>query len=453
MKREPTDESHAERMILTPSALNRLAHDLLEDALPSVWIEGELSNVSRPASGHLYFTLKDSAAQVRCAMFKPRSTWLGFKPVDGLHVLARARVSLYEARGEYQLIVEHLEEAGEGALQREFERLKKQLSAEGLFSTERKRPIPRLPRRIGIITSATGAAIRDVLHVLARRFPMVEVDVLPVPVQGKDAPAAIIAMLDAAARAGRHDVLLLTRGGGSLEDLWAFNDEALARAIVRSPIPVVSAVGHEIDFSISDFVADLRAATPSAAAELLVPDSIDLARRLEQQHNRLLLRVRRRIEASSQRADHLLARLNLQRPILRLQRGRERLDQLHARMLRMHRHDFERRSTRLVRAQGRLLATHPQRKLLGAREHVDALAGRLHKHVLHRLERQRAHLAELARALHAVSPLATLGRGYAILLDQQTGTVIRSVAQVKSEARLRGILADGELKLRIDGGD
>ena len=453
MKREPTDESHAERMILTPSALNRLAHDLLEDALPSVWIEGELSNVSRPASGHLYFTLKDSAAQVRCAMFKPRSTWLGFKPVDGLHVLARARVSLYEARGEYQLIVEHLEEAGEGALQREFERLKKQLSAEGLFSTERKRPIPRLPRRIGIITSATGAAIRDVLHVLARRFPMVEVDVLPVPVQGKDAPAAIIAMLDAAARAGRHDVLLMTRGGGSLEDLWAFNDEALARAIVRSPIPVVSAVGHEIDFSISDFVADLRAATPSAAAELLVPDSIDLARRLEQQHNRLLLRVRRRIEASSQRADHLLARLNLQRPILRLQRGRERLDQLHARMLRMHRHDFERRSTRLVRAQGRLLATHPQRKLLGAREHVDALAGRLHKHVLHRLERQRAHLAELARALHAVSPLATLGRGYAILLDQQTGTVIRSVAQVKSEARLRGILADGELKLRIDGGD
>ncbi len=453
MKREPTDESHAERMILTPSALNRLAHDLLEDALPSVWIEGELSNVSRPASGHLYFTLKDSAAQVRCAMFKPRSTWLGFKPVDGLHVLARARVSLYEARGEFQLIVEHLEEAGEGALQREFERLKKQLAAEGLFASERKRPIPRLPRRIGIITSATGAAIRDVLHVLARRFPMVEVDVLPVPVQGKEAPAAIVAMLDAAARAGRHDVLLLTRGGGSLEDLWAFNDEALARAIVRSPIPVVSAVGHEIDFSISDFVADLRAATPSAAAELLVPDAVDLGRRLEQHRDRLLLRLRRRLEASSQRADHLLSRLNLQRPTLRLQRGRERLDQLQARLTRMLRHDRERRSARLTRAQGRLLATHPQRKLLSAGEHVEAIAGRLRNNVQHRIERQRAHLAELARALHAVSPLATLGRGYAILIDRQSGAVIRSVTEVDHQTRLRSVLVDGELNLRLDGGD
>ncbi len=453
MKREPTDESHAERTILTPSALNRLAHDLLVDALPSVWIEGELSNVSRPASGHLYFTLKDSTAQVRCAMFKPRSTWLGFKPADGLHVLARARVSLYEARGEFQLIVEHLEEAGEGALQREFERLKKQLAAEGLFAGERKRPIPRLPRRIGIITSATGAAVRDVLHVLARRFPIVEVDILPVPVQGKEAPAAIVAMLDAAARAGRHDVLLLTRGGGSLEDLWAFNDEALARAIVRSPIPVVSAVGHEIDFSISDFVADLRAATPSAAAELLVPDARDLGRRIEQYRDRLLLRLRRRLEASGQRADHLLSRLNLQRPTLRLKRGRERLDQLHARMLRMLRHDRERRSARMARAQGRLLAWHPQRRLTAAAEHVDALSIRLRNNALQRIERQRAHLTELARALHAVSPLATLGRGYAILVDRQSGSVVRSVAEVDSETRLSCILIDGELNLRIDSSD
>ena len=452
MKQEFTDQNHAERMILTPSALNRLAHDLLEDALPSIWIEGELSNVSRPASGHLYFTLKDANAQVRCAMFKPRSSWLAFKPADGLHVLARARVSLYEARGEFQLIVEHLEEAGEGALQREFERLKKQLAAEGLFAAERKRALPRLPRRIGIITSATGAAIRDVLNVLARRFPMVEVDILPVPVQGKEAPAAIVAMLDAAARAERHDVLLLTRGGGSLEDLWAFNDEALARAIARNPIPIVSAIGHEIDFSISDFVADLRAATPSAAAELLVPDAIELARRLEHYRDRLSLRLRRRLEASGQRADHLLSRLNQQRPTLRLQRGRERLDQLHARMMRMLRHDRERRSTRLTRAQGRLLATHPQRKLLDAAEHVDALVVRLRNNVLHRIERQRAHLNELARALHAVSPLATLGRGYAILIDRQSGSVIRSVAAVDRETRLRSVLVDGELNLRIDDG-
>src|SRR5690606_35605223 len=318
----------------------------------------------------------------------------------------------YEARGEFQLIVEHLEEAGEGALQREFERLKKQLAAEGLFASERKRPLPRLPRRIGIITSASGAAVRDVLHVLARRLPMVEVEILPVPVQGKDAPAAIIAMLDAAARAARHDVLLLTRGGGSLEDLWAFNDEALARAIVRSPIPVVSAVGHEVDFSISDFVADLRAATPSAAAELLVPDRVELGQHLQHLFSRLLLRVRRRLEASSQRGDHLLARLHLQRPTMRLQRGRERHDPSHARMQRSVRHEHERQRSRLTHAQNRLLTLHPRRKLLATGEHLDALAARLRNDLLHRIERQRARLAELARALHAVSPLATLGRGY-----------------------------------------
>ena len=450
MKRESSDENPARRMVLTPSALNRMAHDLLEDALPSVWIEGELSNVSRPASGHLYFTLKDAAAQVRCAMFKPRSTWLGFKPTDGLHVLARARVSLYEARGEFQLIVEHLEEAGEGALQREFERLKKQLAAEGLFASERKRPLPRLPRRIGIITSASGAAVRDVLHVLARRLPMVEVEILPVPVQGKEAPAAIIAMLDAAARAARHDVLLLTRGGGSLEDLWAFNDEALARAIVRSPIPVVSAVGHEVDFSISDFVADLRAATPSAAAELLVPDRLELSQHIEHLGSRLLLRMRRRIEASSQRSDHLLARLHLQRPTMRLQRGRERLLQMQARLMRSVRHQRERQQDRLARARDRLLAAHPRRKILAAGEHADALAMRLHNNVAHGLERRRARLAELARALHAVSPLATLGRGYAVLIDRQSGAVIRSVTAVDPTTRVRGVLVDGEIALRVD---
>ncbi len=450
MKRESSDENPARRTVLTPSALNRMAHDLLEDALPSVWIEGELSNVSRPASGHLYFTLKDATAQVRCAMFKPRSTWLGFKPTDGLHVLARARVSLYEARGEFQLIVEHLEEAGEGALQREFERLKKQLAAEGLFASERKRPLPRLPRRIGIITSASGAAVRDVLHVLARRLPMVEVEILPVPVQGKDAPAAIIAMLDAAARAARHDVLLLTRGGGSLEDLWAFNDEALARAIVRSPIPVVSAVGHEVDFSISDFVADLRAATPSAAAELLVPDRLELGQHIEHLGSRLLLRMRRRIEASSQRSDHLLARLHLQRPTMRLQRGRERLLQMQARLMRSVRHQRERQQDRLARARDRLLAAHPRRKILAAGEHADALAMRLHNNVAHGLERRRARLAELARALHAVSPLATLGRGYAVLIDRQSGAVIRSVTAVDPTTRVRGVLVDGEIALRVD---
>ncbi|MBN8482592.1 MAG: exodeoxyribonuclease VII large subunit, partial [Xanthomonadales bacterium] len=316
MARDPNEEAPP-RTILTPSTLNRLVRDLLEDAFALVWIEGELSNVSRPASGHLYFTLKDGTAQVRAAMFKPRSGWLPFKPVDGMQVLARGRVGLYEARGEFQLVVEHMEPAGEGALRREFERLKQRLAAEGLFDAARKRSVPALPRRIAIVTSATGAAIRDVLSVLARRFPLVAVDVVPVPVQGGEAPAAIVAALARLAEAQRHDVILLTRGGGSLEDLWAFNDEAVARAIAASPVPVVSAIGHEVDFTIADFVADLRAPTPSAAAELLVPDRSDLLRGLRRECERLVQRLRARLQASAQRVDHLHARLQAARPTRR----------------------------------------------------------------------------------------------------------------------------------------
>lgn len=446
-------DSATGRSVLTPSALNQMVRDMLEDSLPSVWIEGELSNVSRPASGHLYFTLKDARAQVRCAMFKPRSGWLPFKPADGTQVVARARVSLYEARGEFQLIVEHLELSGEGALRREFEQLTSRLSAEGLFDGERKRALPPLPRRIGIITSPTGAAVRDVLHVLARRFPLLEVEVLPVPVQGKEAPAAIIAMLAAAARAARHDVLLLARGGGSLEDLWAFNDEALARAIAASPIPVVSAVGHEVDFSIADFVADLRAATPSAAAELLVPDRNELGRTLDQHHARLRQRMQRRLEAAGQRADHLLARLNLQRPATRLLRGRERLGQLQARMQRLARRDLERRRARIAQANARLAAHHPRRRLPAQLERTRLLAARLQGAALRSVERRRSRTGELGRALHAVSPLATLGRGYAILLDAGSGHVVRRTGQASAGQRLRGILVDGELRLRVEDND
>jgi len=217
-----------------------MARDVLEDTFPVVWVEAEISNCSRPASGHLYFNLKDAQAQIRCAMFRTKSQYLRFRPADGMRVLARARVSLYEARGEFQLIVEHMEQAGEGALLREFELLKARLAAEGLFDAARKRALPQLPRRIAVITSPTGAAIQDIVSVIGRRFALAEIDVLPVPVQGREAPAAIVAMIDAASRASRHDLLLLTRGGGSIEDLWAFNDERLARTIVQSPVPLVS---------------------------------------------------------------------------------------------------------------------------------------------------------------------------------------------------------------------
>lgn len=436
------------RHILTPSSLNRLVRDLLEDALPLVWIEGELSNVARPASGHLYFTLKDAGAQVRCAMFRPKSGWLKFKPADGMHVLVRARVGLYEPRGEFQLVAEHMEPAGEGALQREFEQLKARLDAEGLFDAARKRALPRYARRIGVITSATGAAVRDVLSVLSRRWPLADVDVLPVPVQGREAPPAIVNMLRKASASGRYDVLLLTRGGGSLEDLWAFNDEQVARAIHASAVPVVSAVGHEVDFSIADFVADLRAPTPSAAAELLVPDASALSRHLQQLQQRLVVLEQRRLQSRIQRVDHLLARLQAQRPQARLARDRERLLHLHRRLLGIQREQSQWRQTRLERVQARLLAQHPRLRLLLWRRRLAELSRQLRESMERRLERERLTLKQTGRALHTVSPLATLDRGYAILFDAE-GKVLRSAKNVDVGTSLHARLADGELPLSV----
>jgi exodeoxyribonuclease VII large subunit len=445
----PPDDSPA-RHVLTPSSLNRLVRDLLGDALPLVWIEGELSNVARPASGHLYFTLKDSAAQVRCAMFKPRASLLRFRPADGLQVLLRARVGLYEPRGEFQLVAESMEPAGEGALQRAFELLKTRLDAEGLFAPARKRALPRYPQRIGAITSATGAAVRDVLSVLARRWPLAEIEVLPVPVQGREAPPAIVDMLRKASASGRYDVLLLTRGGGSLEDLWAFNDEAVARAIHASAVPVVSAVGHEIDFSIADFVADLRAPTPSAAAELLVPDALALERHLQQLQQRMLTLQQRQLQAQAQRVDHLLARLQAQRPQARLARDRERLLHLQRRLSGVLREQAQQRQARLDRLHARLLAQHPRTQLPLLAQRLGEHEQRLRRAITHTLERNQAALRQLRRALHAVSPLATLERGYAIVFDAR-GHVLRSAVGVRPGTALRVRLADGELPLRVSG--
>src|SRR5690348_9604101 len=437
------------RHVLTPSSLNRLVRDLLGDALPQVWIEGELSNVAKPASGHLYFTLKDSGAQVRCAMFKLKASALRFRPADGMQVLLRAKVGLYEPRGEFQLVAEYMEPAGEGALQREFEQLKARLAAEGLFEPLRKRTLPVYPRRIGVITSPTGAAVRDVLSVLARRWPLADVEVLPVPVQGREAPPAIVAMLRKASASTRYDVLLLTRGGGSLEDLWAFNEEAVARAIHASAVPVVSAVGHEIDFSIADFVADLRAPTPSAAAELLVPDAVAVDRHLRQLQQRLATLQQRRMQGNAQRVDHLLARLQAQRPQARLQRDRERLVHLHRRLLGAMREQQQRRQSQLDRARSRLLGQHPQQRLPLLRHRLGELTQRLRHAIERRLERDRLTLQQAARALHTVSPLATLERGYAILFDE-AGKVLRSTQGVEAGTALRARLADGELGLRVE---
>jgi exodeoxyribonuclease VII large subunit len=438
------------RDVLTPSQLNALARDMLEGAFPLIWVEGELSGVARPASGHLYFTLKDARAQVRCAMFKPRTTLIKFRPADGTQVLLRARLTLYEPRGDYQLVVEHMEEAGEGAWLRAFEELKTRLSAEGLFDAARKQALPRFPRRLGVITSPSGAAVRDVLSVLARRFPLAEVDVLPVPVQGTAAPAAIVAMLQRADAAARHDVLLLTRGGGSLEDLQAFNDEALARAIAAARTPIVSAVGHEVDITIADFVADLRAPTPSAAAELLVPDRSELLGLLRRRRQQLTNASRRTRESRGQRLDQVYHRLHAQRPAARLQRGHERLASLQRRLVVQVAQALRLRRERRLRLGLRLGALHPRRQWLEFGRRLASTGDRQHAAVLRRLERHALRLRELGRALNAVSPLATLDRGYATLRDAASGRVLSSTSKVQSGTALIARLADGEIDLRVE---
>lgn len=437
------------RDVLTPTQLNTLARDLLESAFPLVWVEAELGNVTRPASGHLYFTLKDARAQVKCAMFKPKSQWLKFVPREGLRVLGRGRLTLYEARGDYQLVMDHLEEAGEGALRRAFEELKAKLAAEGLFDAERKRGLPTHVQRLGVITSPSGAAVRDVLSVLARRFPLLEVDVLPVPVQGETSAAQITAMLKSAAASGRYDVLLLTRGGGSLEDLWAFNDEQLARTIVASPVPVVSAVGHETDFSLADFAADLRAPTPSVAAELLVPDRSDLTRHLDALQRRFAGLQQQALRQAMQRADRAVLRLQAMRPQARLQLLQRRQSEAHRRLESAWREQLERRRAVLRHAAAVLRATQPRRRLALLRERLQSLGPRPQAAIARELQRDALKLRGLARSLEAVSPLATVARGYSILTDME-GKLVRSVSQVEAGDAVTARVGDGQLKLRVE---
>lgn len=439
-----------QRPVMTPSSLNAMARDLLEGAFPLVWVEGELSGVSRPASGHVYFSLKDARAQLRCALFKPRSQRLSFVPGDGQQVLVRGRLSLYEPRGDYQLIAEHLEPAGEGALRRAFEALRAQLESEGLFEASRKRAVPVPPHRLGVVTSASGAAIRDVLSVLGRRFPLLEVDVLPVLVQGREAPPQIISMLRKADASGRYDALLLTRGGGSLEDLFAFNDEALARCIAELRTPLVSAVGHEIDFSISDFVADQRAPTPSAAAELLVPDRIDLMARLQNLRARSERCWRHERSRLAQRLDHLELRLRAQAPASRLLRMRERLSTAQLELQSAQAVALRGRREQLAALARRLKLASPALRLALQRPRAQQLALRLRRAVDHAVRRCDQRSQAIARTLDAVSPLRTLGRGYSILFVAESGELVHSVGQVQTGLRMKARLADGEFGLVAD---
>lgn len=393
------------REVYTVSRLNKEAKDLLENAFGLLWIEGEISNLAQPGSGHLYFCLKDGQAQIRCAFFRGNQRGLACRPRDGLQVLVRARVGLYEGRGEYQLVVEHLEEAGEGRLRRAFEALKLRLAAEGLFDAARKKRPPVVPRRIGVITSPTGAAIKDILTTLRRRFPALPVLVYPVPVQGEGAAEKIAAMIALASSRRDTDVLILARGGGSLEDLWPFNEEIVARALAACEVPVIAGIGHEIDYTIADLVADLRAPTPTGAAELASPDQRDWLARFGHYQERLLKLARRAVTDSQQRVDWLAARLLQRSPGARLQARTQSL-------------------------------RHVRERVVGAMRWT--------------LRTRRARLERAAHTLNALSPLATLARGYAIVRHADTGEVVRDGRALAPDQQLEANFARGRAVLRVE---
>lgn len=436
------------REIFSVSQLNRQARQLLETHLPLLWVEGELSNVSTPSSGHWYFTLKDDQAQVRCCMFRNRNTLVRFKPQQGQHVLLRARVSLYEGRGDYQIIAEHMEEAGSGALQRAFDELKHRLSQEGLFNEAHKKVLPAIPQHIGVITSPTGAAIRDVLSVLERRFPGIPVTVIPVAVQGKESAPQIVKAIDLANRAGLFDVLLLTRGGGSMEDLWSFNEEIVARAIFNSELPIVSAVGHEVDFTIADFVADLRAPTPSAAAELLVPDADDWLDKFIGFEVLLEESMRRRLQQWQRHLHNL--RQRLRHPRERLEQQSQRLDNLELRLKNQIKTLLGDYKNRLQQLQIRQQAQHPQVRLQQLNERVTGCHNRLQTAQFRLIERKQKALGEAARMLNTLSPLNTLERGYALVTDEQTQKVITRSDQVMPGTTVNTRVAQGEFVCRVE---
>lgn len=439
------------RDVYTVSRLNREVRALLDRGFAVLWLEGEISNFSRPSSGHWYFSLKDRDAQVRCAMFRMRNQLLRFTPADGMQVLARVRVTLYEPRGEYQLQVEHLEEAGDGLLRRAFEELKQRLAAEGLFDPARKKPLPPLPCRIGVVTSPSGAAIHDILTVLRRRFPAIPVLIYPVPVQGAGAGAEIARMIRRAGEGRDCDVLILARGGGSLEDLWPFNEEAVARAIHACPIPIVSGVGHEVDVTIADFVADHRAPTPSAAAELVSPDAAEWQQAFAAREKRLLQRLLHVQQGKRQRLAWMMKRLDQCHPGRRLRDQAQRLDELEQRLRRAWRAHLRHAQARLAAFDARVHQHNPRRRLrqhILQREHLERC---LIQHMRTRLQTHRQQLAVLSRTLDTVSPLATLSRGYAIVHRTSDGAIVRDAAAVEVGGQIEARLASGRLLCTVDG--
>ena len=434
------------RQVFTVSELNRTVRQLLESTLPLLWVEGEISNFARPNSGHWYLTLKDQQAQVRCAMFKNSNARVSFKPANGISVLVRCRVGLYEGRGDYQLIIEHMEEAGFGALQRQFDQLKAKLANESLFDQAHKQPMPTSVNHIGVVTSPTGAAFKDILAVLNRRFPNIKVTLFPTAVQGDQAAGQIVEAIANANQDGRCDALIVGRGGGSLEDLWPFNEEVVARAVFHSKIPIISAVGHEIDFTITDFVADLRAPTPSAAAELISPNGDEMAAQLGGLQTLLSDAMSRRLQRLEQKTNDL--RNRLQHPGRKLQEQAQHLDHLDIRLKRSMQAMVQLYRHRMTLSRDRLLRQHPRDALVQKKQHMNNAVIRLSKAVGQQLRQKMNHTEQTLHLLDAVSPLKILGRGFSVLRNDNN-QVVKSTASVRPGENLRARLSDGELHVEV----
>jgi len=438
-----------ERSVFSVSGLNSAVARLLEQEFAWVWVEGEISNLATPASGHIYFTLKDASAQVRCAMFRGRNRELKFRPENGSQVVVRCKVSLYEARGDYQLIVDRMEQAGAGALQKKFEELKQKLATEGLFSETGKQDLPEVPACIGVITSRTGAAIRDVLSVIERRFPSVPVKLFPVPVQGEESAPAICHALELAQQYGACDVLLLVRGGGSLEDLWPFNEESVARAIFNCSIPVVSGVGHEVDITIADFVADHRAATPTAAAETVTPDQQAWMQTLDWYQSRLQQLAGEKITRAGERLSWLRTRLTQQHPLANLQRLGQRVNDIDKRMRMTMDYKIRAASDRMQHLHTRLLSCSPAINIRNYRNNIERLQQQAQFYIRSAVEQRKSHLSTLASTLNAISPLQTLSRGYSITSNAD-GQAITNTDSVSQNELINTRLHSGQLISRIE---
>lgn len=436
------------REVLSVTEINRRARQLLESHLSLVWIEGELSNVAIPSSGHWYFTLKDSQSQIRCAMFRNRNQSVRFRPEQGQKVLLRARASIYEGRGDYQLIVEHMQMAGQGDLQWAFDQLKLRLQQEGMFAEELKQSLPPMPQHIGVITSPTGAAIRDILTVFQRRHANIAISILPVAVQGQEAAPQIVRALQLAEQYGQFDAIILGRGGGSLEDLWPFNEEAVARAIANCSIPIVSAIGHETDITIADFVADTRAATPSAAAELLSPNSAELLRIVNGYQQLLTTSMRRLSQQHRQHLRHLRSRLR--HPGEKLQHQSQALDHIEMRLNRAIKACLSRQQQQLKEQQWRLQHQNPNAQLSALTTRSQHAANDLQQAIKHYLQSKQQQFQQQLHTLDAVSPLNTLKRGYAVLHNSHQ-QVVQHTRQVTQGELITATVAYGQIDCQVLG--